>query len=1072
MQLNRIISALAGATLAFSAAAAAQTVDSASIAGMKWRELGPANFEGRASDIVGIPGPSKTLFVATAGGGIWKTMNNGITWRPVFDDKRVVSMGMLAIAASDTMQVWAGTGEPNSRNTIEAGAGIYKSMDGGITWKFMGLEKTQHIGRIIVNPRDPNTVYVAALGAAWKSNPERGLYKTTDGGATWKNIKFISDKAGFVDVAMDPRDPNHLYAAAWERLRTPYSLKSGGPGSGLWTSTDAGATWTEIKGGGFPEGVKGRIGLAISLSDPNYIYAEVEAAAPSKDGSYIPSRTPEGTGLYRSTDAGKTWTRTNTADTRPFYYSQVRVDPKNRDRVYFSSTQIQVSDDGGKTARPAAQQVHVDDHGLWIDPNDPERFAIANDGGVSITFDRGGNFIQTMNLPVGQFYEITYDYSVPYNVCSGAQDNGAWCGPSRRKAGGTPGAYWFTISGGDGFYTANDPTDPNIVYGESQGGNASRLNLKTGERMNFAKPSWPERYKWWEDSIAIVRGDPLKPETKDMTKALNALRVQQKQDSVDLNLRFNWNSPYFISPHNPAVIYFAGNRVLKSVKRGEDFNLISPDLSKKNWAKIDTSLVWTGGVTIDATQAETFGTVVALMESYVKPGLLYAGTDDGNVWKTVNDGASWENLTMHFPGLPNDSWVSRIEPSHFDTLTFYVTFEDHRTNDFTPYVYATNDGGKTFRSIVNDLPTGGVADFVHVIREDPSNRDLLFVGTSMSVYASIDRGAHWTKFASNLPSVAVYDLKIHPRDHELMAATHGRSLWAVDIVPIEQMSAKTLAAGATLFEPKLALQYGEGPTLSSTGNGNAQQFFSTPSPSYGAEISYRLGAAASGGVRIFVSDARGDTLATLNGAGGAGVHTVIWNFQGARRVAPLVETLSPSERRDSILKAARAPMVLDSLKKAGFDSVAVARVRTLLGAGGAPAAFGGRGGGGGGGGRGAAGDCAHPLTMWEPFCARPAEGEAGGGGGGGGGGRGGNPETANVLKIYAIIGLKAPAAGGRGGGGGGGRGARGAVVAATGEYLVTMTVGGQTYKQVLRVERVGNVDDSANQFGGTPEKQP
>ena len=818
MQPNRILSAVAGATLAFGAAAvSAQTIDSASIAGMKWRELGPANFEGRASDIVGIPGPSRNaLSLPTAGGGIWKTMNNGITWRPVFDDKRVVSMGMLAIAPSDTMQVWAGTGEPNSRNTIEAGAGIYKSMDGGLTWKFMGLEKTQHIGRIVVNPRDPNTVYVAALGAAWKSNPERGLFKTTDGGATWKNVKFISDKAGFVDVAMDPRDPNHLYAAAWERLRTPYSLKSGGPGSGLWETHDAGTTWTEIKGGGFPEGVKGRIGLAISLSDPNYIYAEVEAAAPSKDGSYVPSRAPEGTGLYRSTDAGKTWTRTNTADTRPFYYSQVRVDPKNRDRVYFSSTQIQVSDEGGKNARPAAQQVHVDDHGLWIDPNDPERFAIANDGGVSITFDKGGNFIQTMNLPVGQFYEITYDYAVPYNVCSGAQDNGAWCGPSRRKAGGTPGAYWFTISGGDGFYTANDPTDPNIVYGESQGGNASRLNLKTGERMNFAKPSWPERYKWWEDSIAIVRGDPLKPETKEMKKTLDALRAQQKQDSVDLNLRFNWNSPYFISPHNPSVIYFAGNRVLKSVKRGEDFQLISPDLSKKEWAKIDTSLVWTGGVTIDATQAETFGTVVALMESYVKPGLLFAGTDDGNVWKTTNDGASWENLTTHFAGLPPNSWVSRIEPSHFDTLTAYVTFEDHRTNDFTPYVYATNDGGKTFRSIVNDLPKDGVADFVHVIREDPSNRDLLFVGTSMSVYASIDRGMHWTKFAANLPSVAVYDLKVHPRDHELMAATHGRSLWAVDIVPIEQMSAKTLAANATLFEPKLALQYGEGPTLSST----------------------------------------------------------------------------------------------------------------------------------------------------------------------------------------------------------------------------------------------------------------
>ena len=1072
MQRNRFLSALAGAALVFSGANVhAQTIDSASIAGMRWRQLGPANFEGRSSDIVGIPGPSKTLFVATAGGGIWKTMNNGITWRPLFDDQRVISMGMLAIAPSDTQQVWAGTGEPNSRNTIEAGAGIYKSTDGGLTWKFMGLEKTQHIGRIVVHPRDPNTVYVAALGAAWKSNAERGLYKTTDGGVTWKLIKFISDKAGFVDVAMDPRDPNHLYAAAWERLRTPYSLKSGGPGSGLWTSNDAGATWTEIKGGGFPEGVKGRIGLAIALSDPNYIYAEVEAAAPTKDGSYVPSATPEGTGLYRSTDAGKTWTRMNTADTRPFYYSQVRVDPKNRDRVYFSSTQIQVSDDGGKTARPAAQQVHVDDHGLWIDPNDPERWVLANDGGVSITFDKGGNFIQTTNLPIGQFYEITYDYAVPYNVCSGAQDNGAWCGPSRRKAGGTPNSYWFTISGGDGFYTAQDPTDPNIVYGESQGGNASRLNIKTGERMNFAKPSWQERFKWWEDSIAIVRGDPLKPETKEVTKALAPLRAQQKQDSVDLALRFNWNSPYFISPHNPTVIYFAGNRVLKSYKRGEDFQLISPDLSKKNWAKIDTSVKWTGGVTIDATGAETFGTVVALAESYMKPGLLFAGTDDGNMWKSTNDGAAWESLNGRFPGLPNDSWVARIEPSHFDTLTFYVAFEDHRVNDFTPYLYATNDGGKTFRSIVNDLPKDGVADFVHVIREDPSNRDLLFVGTSLSVYASVDRGAHWSKFAANLPSVAVYDLKIHPRDHELMAATHGRSLWAVDIVPIEQLTAKTLAATAALFEPKTALQYGEGPTLSSTGNGNAQQYFSVPSPAYGAEISYRLGAGApSGPVRIYVSDARGDTIATLNGSGTPGVHTVVWNFQGMRRMAPVVVTLSASERRDSIIKAVRAPIVLDSLKKAGFDTVAIARVSVLLAGGGAPAGAG--RGAGGGGGRGTI-NCAHPLTMWEPFCPRPGEGEAGGGGGGGG--RGGTPETANVLKVYAIIGLRAPAGGGRGGGGGGRGGAgggRGALVASTGEYLVTMTVGGQTYKQVLRVERVTGVDDAANQFGGTPEKQP
>ncbi len=373
----------------------------------------------------------------------------------------------------------------------------------------MGLEKTQHIGRIVVHPSDPNTVYVAALGAAWKSNPERGLYKTTDGGQTWNLIKFISDKAGFVDVALDPRDPNVIYAAAWERLRTPYSLKSGGPGSGLWKSTDGGGTWNEIKGNGFAEGIKGRIGLAVAPSNPDLVYALVEAAAVQKDGGYTPERAPAGNGLYRSTDAGKRWTKMNSYNVRPFYYSQVRVDPKDANRVYFSSTELQLSEDGGKTIRNAAQDVHVDDHGLWIDPNDPERWVIGNDGGISITFDRGGNFFQTTNLPIAQFYEVSYDFAVPYNICGGAQDNGGWCGPSRRKNGAINNAYWYTVSGGDGFYTAQDPTDPNIVYSESQGGSASRVNLKTGERQSFRKPTWQEQYRRWEDSIATVQGDPL-----------------------------------------------------------------------------------------------------------------------------------------------------------------------------------------------------------------------------------------------------------------------------------------------------------------------------------------------------------------------------------------------------------------------------------------------------------------------------------------------------------------------------------------------------------------------------------
>jgi photosystem II stability/assembly factor-like uncharacterized protein len=1050
-----VLSTLAGVRLS------AQAIDSATVAGMRWRNVGPATFEGRLSDVVGIPGPSKSIIVAAAGGGIWKSTNGGITWRPTFDDKRVISMGMLAIAPSDTQQVWAGTGEPNSRNSIEPGGGIFKSTDGGISWTAMGLEKSQHIGRIVVHPNDPNTVYVAALGAAWKSNPERGVYKTTDGGKTWTNIKFISDKAGFVDIAMDPRNPDVLYAAAWERLRSPYSLKSGGPGSGLFKSTDGGTTWTEVKGGGFPAGTKGRIGLSIAPSNGDYVYAIIEAADSSKDGSYVGQDAPKASGLYRSIDAGKTWSQMNNYNVRPFYYSQVRVDPKNPNRVYYSSTQLQVSDDGGKTGRNAAQNVHVDDHGIWIDPNDPERWYLANDGGLSITYDKGGNFTQTTNLPIGQFYEVSYDFAVPYNICGGAQDNGSWCGPSKRKQ-AVNNSYWYTVAGGDGFYTAQDPTDPNIVYAESQGGNASRLNVKTGERTALRKPSWQARYKVWEDSIAVVRGDPLKPETREITKALVPLRTAQKADSIDLALRFNWNAPFLLSPHNPDVFYFAGNRLLKSTKRGDDLYVISPDLSKKNQAKLDTALIYTGGITLDATGAETYGTIVALAESYVKPGLLFAGTDDGNVWKSNNDGSSWENLLTanRFPGLlAGDIYVTRIEPSHFDSLSFYVAFEGHRSNDFTPYLYVTNDGGKTFKSIVNNLPKDGPADFLHVIREDPKNRDLLFVGSSLSVYASVDRGATWSKFSTGFPSVPVYDLKIHPRDHELIASTHGRSFWIVDILPLEQTNAKVLAASAHLYEPKTAYQWGEGPTLFSGGNGNAQAFFSTPSPTYGAEISYRLGASQpTGSVKITVTNVAGEEIASLNGSTSAGVHSVNWNFQG-RRPAVALAPLSASEKRDSILKAVRGPIVLDSLKRAGYDSTALAQAKLILNPpAGGNAAFAGRGGGGG---RGVGAACERPLVQSDTFCARPAE--SAGGGGFPGGGRGGAPSAA-VLKVLSLIGIKAPA-GGRGGGFPGFGAAAGTFVVGTGDYLLTMTVGGQTFKQVLHVERVSGGDDIGSPFG-------
>ncbi len=1050
---------------------------------MKWRTVGPANFQGRLSDVVGIPGPSKTLYVAAAGGGIWKSMNNGVTWRPIFDDKNIISMGVLAIAPSDTNTVWAGTGEPNSRNTIEPGAGIYKSENGGTTWALMGLEKTQHIGRIVVDPRDKNVVYVAALGAAWKANAERGLYKTVDGGKTWTMSKFISDRAGFVDVTLDPRNPDVIYASSWERYRTPYSLNSGGPGSGLWKSMDAGKTWAEIKGGGFPEGLKGRIGLAVAPSNPDVVYALTEALslAPTK-GGYTMGKRPEANGLYRSADAGKTWERTSTVNVRPFYYSQVRVDPRNPNRVYYSSTELQVSNDGGKTTSNASQGVHVDDHGIWIDPNDPERWALANDGGIAITFDRGGNFFYPMNLPLGQFYEISYDMQVPYNVCSGAQDNGTWCGPSRKRA-ALNNSYWYTIAGGDGFYTAQDPAG-DWVWGESQGGGVQARNLKTGQNLRVQKPGWQERYRQFEDSVAVVWGDPMQQPSKDQAKRIAAFRTTQRKDSLDLHTRFNWNSPFFLSPHNPQVFYMGGNKVFKSLKRGEEMYTISPDLSKQMRARMDTAEKYTGGVTPDVTGAETYGTVVTLAESYIKPGLLLAGTDDGNVWITHNDGGAWENLSDRFPGLPSkDVYVTRVEPSHFDTLSFYVAFDNHRWNDFTPYLYATDDGGKSFRSIVNNLPRSSPADYLHVIREDPRNRDLLFVGSSLSVYASIDRGLTWSRFAAGLPSVPVFDLKIHPRDREVMIATHGRGIWLVDVGPLEQITPKNVSDVATLYAPRTAYQWGEGPAMGLPGNGWGQAPLVIPAPPYGAIISYRLKDSVSGPVKVTVNDAAGTQLYTAIGSPARGVHSVLWAFQStASRPA-----LTPSARRDSILLKVRAPVVLDSLAKANYDTTALDAVRRIVRIANNPPAGGlfGRGGGGRGG---AQAGCEHPMTQWDSFCARPAEapptaarggragrGEAGAPGAGAvadtsaegiaaafaaGGGRGGAPEPAQQ-RIWDLIGMKPPG-GGRGGGAGFGGG--GGSLVEPGTYVATLSAGGQTYKQTFRVERAGTGDGDVTDF--------
>jgi photosystem II stability/assembly factor-like uncharacterized protein len=1084
--------AVALLAIGLSAPIAAQTpspqdstaLDSTLLAGFRWRNIGPANMGGRVSSVVGIPSPSRTFFVAAAAGGIWKTTNAGTTFRPVFDDQPCVSMGELAIAPSDTQQVWAGTGEEDSRNTISPGCGVFKSTDGGLTWTRMGLEKSGAIGRIVVHPTNPEIVYVAALGQPWAANPERGLYKTTDGGKTWRLVKFISDQAGFVDIVMDPTNPDVLFASSWQRVRGPYFLNSGGPGGGLWKTTNGGQTWTEVEGGGFPETTKGRIGLAIAASDHNVIYALVEAdTAPNPKPAKDSAAQTRPSGLYRSADGGATWTKMNANDVRPFYYSQVRVDPTDPNRVYWSSTPVNYSNDGGKTIGNATQGIHVDHHAMWIDPADANHMIVGDDGGISQTWDKGGNWDFLNVIVIAQPYTVSYDMAFPYRVCAGLQDNGSWCGPSRHRNGTIDNSDWVTVGGGDGFYTAQDPNDPNVIYSESQGGNIGRLNLATGERTSLQKPSYRPTYQLFEDSIVIERPDTTKPPTSAQRSRLANLRRRQLADSAAQDLRWNWNTPFFLSAHNPSTLYAASNKVMKSTQSGENMFPISPDLTTRDTMKIRVSTQTTGGITPDVTGAETYCTIVSLAESPERPGLLFAGTDDGNVWLTRNDGGTWENLTGRFPGVPAGTYVSRIEPSHFDTATFYVTFDNHRNNDFTPYVYVTTDFGKTFRSLTHNLPRGG-PNYVHVIREDLVNRGLLFVGTDVGLYVSRDRGGSWQPFMSGLPTVPVHDLKIHPREHELIAATHGRGIWIVDIEPLEQLTPEVLAASAWLFQPKTAYQYGE-PIRANFSAG--QKWFRAPSPAYGAEIVYWL---TSGDRRsrttVVITDVRGDTVRSLSGPGGPGLHRVTWNFAGP---APAPAPLSPSQKRDSALLVARINVVFDSLAKAGMNERMLDPLKTALLSGDVQGLFQRFRGSGGGGGGGFGGGFAAGRFVERPGESTPRAQAAGGGGQAApqqegqqeeGGEAANQPDPSFLGQLGQLIRL--PSQRGRGGsgfrslafvaqtfgrasGGFGGFGGGGANAVQSGDYLVSITVDGKTLRRVLRVDRIsGNGTESTVAF--------
>ena len=821
--MRRVLTALA--LLAVPGAAMAQArPDSAFLAAFRWRSIGPANMSGRVTDIEANPQNPKVIYVGFATGGLWKSTNAGTTWAPVFDNTGVHAVSEIAIAPSDTSVIYAGTGEPNSRNSISPGAGMFKSTDAGRTWTHIGLRETSVIGRVLVHPTDPNTVWVSALGRAWGPNRERGVFKSTDGGQTWRHTLAINDRTGVVDMSIDPQNPMVLYASAWERVRGAHYLQSGGPGSALYKSTNGGDSWTRVTGNGLPTTTWGRSAVAVAPSNPSVVYVLVEADSNPNPASLRRGFVPDSTarqrlqsGLFRSTDAGQTFTRMNDQNNRPFYYSQLRVDPRNADRVYWLSTQVRYSNDGGRTYRQVGQGIHVDYHALWINPNDPDHYIIGQDGGVAITYDRGRTYDAVLQVAVGQFYAVGVDMQKPFWVCGGLQDNGTWCGPTESNAGGIRNEHWINVNGGDGFYAAIDPTDADVVYAESQGGNVNRLNLRTWERRGIRPTANPApaggggggfggvgAIAALRDSIVLARGDVNQPATPEQQRVIDSLEARIARDTMVLTRnRFNWSSPFFLSPHNPSTIYMGGHRVWKSTNRGDRWMAISEDVSTRDTAKIRLSMARTGGVTLDATGAETHGTVTTLAESPVRPGIVFAGTDDGNVWMTKNDGSSWENLTTRFPGLPRGHYVSRVEPSGFDSNTVYVTFDGHRSNDFRPWAFISTDFGRTFRSIAAGIPDN---DYVHVITENPRRRGLLFLGTELTAYVSADNGASWQKLNGGLPPVPVHDLVVHPRDRQLVAATHGRSFYVMDIGVLEQATDSALGDQGAFLSPEQGAQ--------------------------------------------------------------------------------------------------------------------------------------------------------------------------------------------------------------------------------------------------------------------------
>ncbi|MDQ7815992.1 MAG: hypothetical protein RDU14_03140 [Melioribacteraceae bacterium] len=807
----------------------AQKLDMELFDGLKPRSIGPAGMSGRVTAIDVVLKNTEIIYVGTASGGLWRSTSGGIAWEPIFDDQPAASIGAVAVDQNIPDIIWIGTGEGNPRNSQNSGNGIYKSIDGGRTWKFIGLDKTFNIHRIIIDPTNSSVVYVAAQGSAWGEGSERGIFKSTDAGKSWKKILFVDEKTGAADLIMDPSNPNKLFAAMWQYRRWPWFFKSGGPSSGLYITFDGGETWQRrTDEDGLPKGELGRIGLAIAKNNPKVVYALIEAKKNA---------------LYRSDDGGFKWRMTadENIGNRPFYYNELYVDPENENRIYNLYSIVTMSEDGGRTFQTLipGNEVHPDHHAWWINPKNGNHIIDGNDGGLAISHDRGKTWRFIGNLPLGQFYHINVDMETPYNVYGGLQDNGSWKGPSRvNAAGGIRNSYWEEVGFGDGFDVAADFADSRYIYYMSQGGNLGRYDHITGDRK-LILPVHPNGEK----------------------------------------LRFNWNAGFAQDPFNKTTIYYGSQYLHKSTDRGNNWAIISPDLTTNDTTK--QKQIDSGGLTYDVTNAENFTTILAIAPSPLKEGIIWIGSDDGNVQLTKDGGKTWENLTKNIKGVPEGSWIPQIRASSYKTEEAFVVINNYRRDDWKPYVLHTNDFGKTWMPVVKENDVSGYAlSFI----QDPVEKNLYFLGTEFGLYFSLDAGRTWTKWTAGYPTVSTYDLAIHPLEHDLVIGTFGRSVYIFDdIRPLRRMAKE----GINLLDKKLisfeisdAYRYSQKQAPGTRFAAAAE--FKGENLQQGAMITYYLApdtSQISEKVKIEIFDENNNLLRNLFNNYGKGFNRIFWEFE-------------------------------------------------------------------------------------------------------------------------------------------------------------------------------------------------